>query len=354
MVLPSASQIRRLPKADLHSHIDGSVPAGELFAIARRHGRKLLSPTGKGISSAGEFTEFIRGPGYATLLDDIVSRFSPIIGIMQTEGAIRDVGLAYVGELKKQNVIYAEGRFAPQYHVTEGLTYDKVVECMAEGLAEGAERYGIRTNLIVAIGREASPAIAREVVRAASRNSAVVALDLGGTEQANPPEKFRSAFSVAAARGLKKTVHAGEGAGSVDANLKNVRAAVTELGANRIGHAIDLAKDEDLVQLLLKRSVAVEMNPVSNLVLGKIHSTTDLHIERLLASGVCVSVNSDDPALWRSGTINDVLRRVCADYAFSISDLDGLIANSFRSAFTTEREKRYLLDEYESARRRLS
>ncbi len=354
MVPPSPALIRKLPKADLHSHIDGSVPARELFAIAEKHRRKLLTPDGTELQSVGAFMQFVRGTGYGSLLDDIVRRFFPITGMMQTEETISEVGVAYVRGLKEQNVSYAEGRFAPQYHTREGLALGQVIESMAQGLAAGTEKYGARVNLIVAIGREIDGDGAREVARAASMNPAVVALDLGGREEGNPPGRFSSAFEVAASHGLKKTVHAGEGTGSTDTNLENIRAAVTELKADRIGHAIDLVKDEALVGLLLKKSVAVEMNPISNLVLGKIKSTSELGISQLLSEGVCVSVNSDDPALWPSGTINDVLVAVCNDYGLGLDALDSLIGNSFRSAFAEERERQALFEEYTRVRRTLS
>lgn len=188
--------------------------------------------------------------------------------------------------------------------------------------------------------------------RAAGNSKKVVALDLGGPEAGNPPEKFSDAFRIAAREGLKCTVHAGEGAGSLAQNLSNIRTAVRVLGAQRVGHAIDLSKDSALVSMILERGVAIETNPISNLVLGKIHNLRELGIERLLRSGVKVTVNSDDPALWPNGSIDVVLLRVCDSYGFGLSELDLLISNSFACSFTSEREKEELLEDYSRARRR--
>lgn len=351
---PSLAVLAALPKADLHSHIDGSVPIRDLFQIARLRGKKILTPEGKELTSASSLMSFVKGSGYASMLDEIVMRFRPITGLMQTQEVLRDVGIAYTKELNAHNVAYAEGRFAPQYHLREGLTYDEVIQSMQEGLAEGSERFGVKVNLIVAIGRESNQKTAEEVARAASRNRAVVALDLGGPEAGNPPERFKSAFEIATKAGLKKTVHAGEGAESLAQNLKNIRTAISSLGADRLGHAIDLSKDEELVRLAASRQVTIEMNPTSNTVLRKIRSPKDLGIDRLLAKGVLVTVNSDDPALWPRGSITEVLFSVCRACGFGLDTVDRLIANSFDGAFISEEEKQSLHGRYRETRKTLA
>ncbi|MDV3293847.1 MAG: adenosine deaminase [Nitrososphaerales archaeon] len=351
---PPLAVLAALPKADLHSHIDGSVPIRELLQIARLRGKQLLTPEGKELTSASSIMSFVKGSGYHSMLDEIVTRFHPITGLMQTQEVLRDVGIAYTKELRAHNVVYAEGRFAPQYHLKEGLTYDEVIQSMQEGLAEGSERFGVKVNLIVAIGRESNQKTAEEVARAAARNKVVVALDLGGPEAGNPPERFKSAFDIATRAGLKKTVHAGEGGESAAQNLKNIRTAIATLGADRLGHAIDLAKDEELVQLAASRHVTVEMNPTSNKVLQKIRSPRELGIDRLLAKGVLVTVNSDDPALWPRGSLTEVLYAVCRAYGFGMDTVDNLVANSFDGAFINQGEKQALHEAYLAARKTLS
>lgn len=354
MATASAGDIEKLAKVDLHSHIDGSVPIRELLRISRLRGRKLLTPDGVEITTASGLADHVRGNGYDSLLDDIVNRFYPITNLMQTQEVLRDVGVAYADELSSQKVIYAEGRFAPQYHLREGLTVDEVIQSLQEGLAEGSERFGVKISLIVAIGRESGQKTAEEIARAAVRNRAVVALDLGGPEAGHPPERFEKAFAMAGAAGLKKTVHAGEGAGSVQQNLANIRTAIDKLGADRVGHAIDLASDEGLIELAVARGITVEMNPRSNLVLNKIRSYNDLRIDRLLSKGVLVTVNSDDPALWPHGAIGDVIYGVCRAYHFGLEKVDELISNAISGAFVGESEKGTLRERYAESRRKLA
>jgi adenosine deaminase len=351
---PSPTVLEALPKADLHSHIDGSVPIRDLFRIARLRGRKLVTRQGTEFTTASSFSSYVKGLGYHTMLDDIVNRFFPITNLMQTQEVLRDVGIAYTKEMASQNVAYVEGRFAPQYHEREGLTVDEVIQSMQEGLAEGSERFRVKVNLIVAIGRESDKKLAEGIARAATRNKAVVALDLGGPELGNPPERFETAFALASAAGLKKTVHAGEGAGSVEQNLANVRTAIKRLGAERVGHAIDLVKDEELMDLAAKKGVTIEMNPISNKVLQNIRSLADLGFDRLVAWDVAVSVYSDDPALWRLGSISDVLLAVCRSYHFKLEAVDRLISNAFEGAFISASEKQALHEQYTATRKRVS
>ncbi len=351
---PPLSTIRALPKADLHSHIDGSVSAKELFQIAKRRRKRILTPKGRELDSVTAFMRYIEGDGYGSMLENVVDRFYPITSLMQSEETIREVGIAYVGDQGRDGVAYAEGRFAPQYHTREGLSVGDVISAMAEGLTEGSERYGVETALIVAMGRESSPGLGIEVAKAACRSGLAVALDLGGPEAGNPPERFREAFEIASAKGLKATVHAGEGAGSLRQNLANIRTAVTLLKADRVGHAIDLAKDDRLVSLFAGRSITVELNPVSNLVLQKIDDLRDLGMDLLLRRGVRATVNSDDPSLWPRGSLSDAYSAVCRAYGFGTKELDILIENSFEGSFSTPRKKRGLVEQYRTERKRLA
>jgi len=350
----SLRAFRAIPKADLHSHIDGSVPARVLFQIARRHGLKIRARSGLELENVSSFMRFLSADGYGSMLDNIVDRFYPITGLMQSEEAIRDVGVAYVGGQKEDGVAYAEGRFAPQYHTREGLSLKEVISSMASGLREGAEKYGVKVGLIAGIGRESTARLGEEVARAASSSGLVAALDLCGPEAGHPPQRFKRAFEMAAASGLKVTVHAGEGAGSMAQNLANIEVAITQLKANRIGHAVNLASDSRLMSMVRDRSVAVEMNPISNVVLRNIRGFGDLRIDRLLSEGVNVSLNSDDPAIWPHGSLSEVYSSVCRSYDFGMKQIDSLVQNSFKGAFASDRDKAWLAELYQHARRRVA
>lgn len=346
---PTLAAIRRLPKADLHSHIDGSLPPSELFRIARKFHKKILTPKGGELNNVTAVMRYVRGDGYSSMLENVVDRFYPITSLMQTEDVLREAGYAYMKTQHLDGVQYAEGRFAPQYHTKEGLSMKDVIVSMSEGLTEGSERCGVKVNLIVAIGRESTSHFGEAVTNAAINSKKAIALDLGGPEAGNPPQRFRKAFELASAAGLKATVHAGEGAGSIEQNLRNIRTAINLLGANRVGHGIHLVRSDSLVQLVKAKSVGVEMNPISNLVLQKIATLNDLGLDDLLRKRVMVSVNSDDPALWPRGKLSQVYTAVCGAYGFRNVELGQLVENSINGSFASDHEKAELLEDFRSA-----
>ena len=352
---PSLRIIQKLPKADLHSHIDGSIPFRELSRIARENHREITTRGGNVLANASAFLGFMKGEGYHTLLTEIVDRFYPILRLMQTEETIREVGRTYVKGLKEDGIIYAEGRFAPHYHTDEGMTQADVIESMLEGLKAGCEETGVRANLIAAFGREVGIGLAEQVVSQALRyeGRGVVGIDIGGKEEGSPPERFRSAFKLTFGSKLRRTAHAGEGAGSLGQSLRNIRNCIDLLRADRIGHAVNLANDGALISLVIERGVALEMNPVSNLTLRHIPSLRELGIDRLLSSGVAVTVNSDDPALWPNGSLSQNFVAVCNAYNFGLEEVDALISNSFSAAFASHEVKEALREEYQRARSRL-
>jgi len=354
-MLPSHSIIKRLPKADLHSHIDGSIPIKDLLGIAKKFKREIKTSDGHALKSAAAFSKFIRGEGYNYLLSNIAYRFSPITGLMQTEEIIREVGRIYVKKISEDGIIYAEGRIAPQYHTKEGLTVDKVIKSLLEGLRAGSEETGTRANLIVAIGREITDDVARKIVSIAIKyhQKGVVGIDLVGTEENNPPEKFLGSFSMTFGSGLKRTVHAGEGCKSIKDNIRNIGTSILFLRANGLGHAIHLPNDQKLMKLVKENGIRIESNPISNVVLGHVTNIRELKIDRLLAHGIKVTINSDDPAIWPRGTLTDNFVEVCKAFGFRLTEVDALIMNSFKSAFIPSNEIENLEEEYLTIRKRI-
>jgi adenosine deaminase len=333
--------LQRLPKVELHGHIDGYLSPTDVLEIARRHKRRIVTLDGRVMNTKKQLLEFSRGDGYESLLQQIVNRFSPVTGLMQTEETIRDVAVAYVRRLAEEGIIYAEGRFAPQFHTKEGLTMSDAVRSMQEGLREGRENFGVRTNLIVCINREADSEAGENVARVALEfaGRGVVALDLACNEKGFPPEQHLPAYEMTFDSSLRRTVHAGEGCGTVTENLHNIRTAIELLRAEGLGHAIHLALDEDLMRTVAERGIRVESNPVSNLTLGYISSIRELQIEKLLRQQVLVSINSDDPAMWDHGSLSENLYAVATAYGFNLNDLKTLILNGTKSAFASEKEK---------------
>lgn len=334
-------EIRKLPKTELHGHLDGYLEPDDILAIAQKNKRKVVTMDGKVLGSRAEIMEFWKGDGYQNVLLQVLNRFSPVTGLMQTKETIRDVAYTYVQKLAKENIIYAETRFAPQYHTKEGLSMEEVVGSALEGLAQGEKETGVTARLIICIGREVGEAESVKIAEAALEfaGRGVVALDLACNEHDFPPELHKKAYELTFNSKLKRTVHAGEACLDEKTNIKNIYTAINALRADGLGHAIPLVKDEKLMKLVKEKKIRVESNPISNLILGYISDIKELQLDKLLKAGILVSINSDDPAMWSKGTLSENLYEVAKAYGFGLKELKKLIGNGIESAFISEQEK---------------
>mgnify|MGYP000965397275 CR=1 FL=1 len=252
----------------------------------------------------------------------------------------------HVDYLKKNNIVYAETRFAPQYHMKKGLSLGQVIGHVLEGLSERSRETGVVVKLIVCIGREMDGEKSVEVARAALefQDRGVVALDLACWETPYPPERHRKAFELTFDSSLKRTVHAGEMCPKEEQNLRNIHTAITELKANGLGHAIPLHKryyrGVDLIEMIVERGIRLESNPISNLVVTSLRSVEDLHLDKLMAEGVAVTLNSDDPAMWPDGSLSHNLYVVaeCHGLPFIFKALECSVQTAF--GLTPEQKKR--------------
>ena len=335
------SDLQKLPKVELHGHIDGYLSPQDILRIAKKHKRQIVTPDGGVLRTKNQLIDFWKGNGYDTFLSQILSRLYPVTRLMQSEETIKDAALAYVERLSAERITYAEGRFAPQYHTREGLTMSEAVDSMLQGLKQGEEIHGVKTNLIVCIGREVTSEVGQEIARVALdfAGRGVVALDLACDEKDFPPERHLPAFQMTFDSNLRRTVHAGEGCLDREQNLRNIRTAVELLRADGLGHAIHLPHSDSLLHEVQRKGIRVESNPVSNVRLGYISSVRELQIDRLLREEVLISINSDDPAVWNQGSLAENLYAVAEAYDFVIDDVKKLILNGVRSAFISDKEK---------------
>ena len=296
----------------LHIHWDGSIPAEALFRLAQKRGKVMLLPetnregqkinyqpqTKRIINSAEKLREFqMRLREYS-----IIDVFAMPIGFMQTKEDLNATAVAHCHYLKKQNILYAESRFAPQYHLQNGLSLEQVIGYALEGFDKGKEETGVIVRSIICIGREVDGEYSKEIVRAALKfQGKVVGIDLACEENGNPPEKHYAAFRMTFGSSLKRTVHAGEMC-SKEENYRNIQTSLDLLRADGLGHALQLHERDDLVEKVVERKVRIESNPISNYNFF-IDNIEDLHLDELVKKGVLVTINPDDPAMWQNGDL---------------------------------------------------
>ena len=340
----SLSDFQSFPKAELHRHIDGSVPLAVVQRLALQHGVTAVTlRDGRSISIAdpAAFDDFYQIRATETI-PDLIARFDFVLALMQTPEGIAEVFHACTLDCAAQNIWYVEWTMAPAYHTRAGLDYNTVIDSALRGMRSGWQACGVESKLILAIQREAAagakPEDARDpaglaLASAALQHSSsrIAGLGLACDEFAFAPELYAAAFAKTLGSKLGRMPHAGEMGAQ---RAQNVRTAVTGLGATRIGHGIPVGADPTLIALLKQHGVALEANPLSNLLAGFIGALADLRLDELLRAGLCVSINSDDPALFRKD-LADNFKAVFDLYAWGEQELVQFTKHALASAHLT-------------------
>lgn len=268
----------------MHLHLDCSVS----YPVAQR-----LSP---GLTEA-EFRANFIAPPKCTDLSDYLTRAHKGIEVMQTKAALEWVTLDLLDQLKADQILYAEIRFAPFEHLHRGLKVDEVVQTVLDALELGCRRTGLRAGLILCTLRHYPAARSLEVARLAVqfKGTRVVGFDIAGDEAGFPLKAHIAAFELAHQHGIPCTAHAGEALGP-----KSVQETLQELGPGRVGHGVRSIEDPDLIQLLLDHRIHLEVCPTSNIQTNVFERMPDHAVDRLYRAGVSVGINTD------ARTISDV------------------------------------------------
>ncbi|NQX71005.1 adenosine deaminase [Paenibacillus alba] len=329
--------LSRLPKVDLHLHLDGSVKPETLLELALHQGidlpvydREGLIPHMRVGEECGSLIEYL-------------SKFDFTTRIMQSGEALERIAYEVVQQSAEHNCKYVEVRFAPQLHRNNGLTVEETIHHVVEGMKRGQRDFGVRGGVIAICMRNHSCQSNLEVIEAAAKfvGKGVVAVDLAGDEATYPPEFFREVFAESTRRGIPVTIHAGEAAGAA-----NVYEAVTNLGAARIGHGVRLKENRSIMEMVKERRIPLEMCPISNIQTKAVSGWEAYPIREYLEQGLLVTINTDNPSVSGTDITNEY--RVLSDrFGFTAPELVKLIMNGVDAAFLDEADKRLLRREME-------
>ncbi len=336
--------IRKLPKIDLHRHLDGDVKPHVLFELAEKNKMNPINVPADSPETLDHYFWKLRQEGVVALLQ---KGFGLVTALLQTEENLYRVAFEEVRNLAEDGIIYAEVRFAPQYHTGESvyyghakrnrLSYQDIIAAVSNGLRDGEKVFSVKTGLIVCIGREAETE--KGVAIARCLDEKVVAIDLACDEASYPPERHISAYAETFTTKIKRTVHAGEFGNQP---YHNIVTSINELKADRLGHAIPLAKYPELVDVVSSGRIGIEMCPKSNKYCGFIQSYEDLQIPQLMSHGVLISINSDDPAMF-GYTLTDTLYELVNEGYLTMEEAVATQRNAAESAFLSEHEKAKLI-----------
>ncbi|HJQ19026.1 MAG TPA: adenosine deaminase [Gemmatimonadaceae bacterium] len=326
--------LRRLPKAELHCHLDGSVRPATLLELASEYGVAMPRAT------AGALREFMTVRDARTL-EDYLARFDVTLSVMQRAEALERIAYELAEDAHRDGVQYLETRFAPVLNVHEGLALQDVVDAVLRGLRRAERAHGVVARVIITALRNLSPDVSLDLAHlaVAYKGRGVVGFDLAGGEQGNPASRHAPAFSFALAHDMACTCHAGEGAGGA-----SVREAVHACGAHRIGHGTRLFEDPSLLDYVNDRRIAVEICLTSNVQTHAAPSYAAHPLRRYFDAGVNVVLNTDN-RLMSDTTLTDEYQHAATELGFTLDELCAVALNGFESAFLPMAERRALIEE---------
>ncbi len=325
-------RIRRLPKTELHVHLDGSLRPETLLELSQARGQTLPTDDPEALAAWMRVDD-------ARDLVDYLARFDTTLAVMQTAEAIDRIAYELAVDNAAENVWYMETRFCPLLNARSGLTMHGAVDAALGGLRRAERETGIRTNVIIAALRHMSVANSLALARVAVdfKDRGVVAFDLAGPERGHPPAAHREAFRFAARANLGITVHAGEAFGSA-----SIREAIHECRANRIGHGTRLYEDDALMRYVNDFRVPIEICITSN-VQTRVSETFAAHpVKRYYDAGILTTLNTDN-RLMSGTTVTEEFWRAHEHLGFSWQELCGMALMGFESAFLGWHEKQALV-----------
>ena len=327
-----ASFIRRLPKVELHLHLEGSVEPETLYELSRSKGR-LEKETQDWISER-------TGQGYRySNFQDFLQAFKLVTLLLETPSDYALATTRLTERLASQNVKYAEVIFAAGVVLWKKQPLEAIFEAAASAARAAQERLGVRVKWIFDAIRHFGVEHTREVLRWAGRLRplGVMALGIGGDEARGPAELFPEIFREAREMGLHVVAHAGEACGP-----ESVRQAVELLGAERIGHGLTAARDPAVLALLRERGIPLEVCLTSNVATGVLARIEDHPLPQFLEAGLIVTLNTDDPAMFGTNLVNEYLL-AAKTFGLGRRQILHLCQNAIRAAFLSEEEKQDLL-----------
>ena len=327
--------LQRLPKTDLHVHLDGSLRLTTILDLAREQGVAL---PGDSVETLRPFVEV--GADCASLVD-YLKAFDVTLSVMQTYGALVRTAYELAADAAAENVRYLEVRYSPILHQKQGLTLHAIVQAVLEGLAQAEREFNLKTGVILCGIRHISPELSNRLadLTVAFKNKGVVGFDLAGAEEDFPAKKHREAFSRVLANNINCTLHAGEAYGP-----ESIHQAIHMCGAHRIGHGVRLIENGDLLNYVNDHRIPLECCPSSNVQTRAVRRMDEHPIRLFYDLGLRVTVNTDNRMVTRT-TVSEEYLHLHESLGFTLDEIKELIIMGFKSAFLPYAIKRALLAE---------
>nr|WP_216610415.1 adenosine deaminase [Vibrio coralliilyticus] len=326
--------IRQLPKVELHLHIEGSLEPEMMFELALRNQIALPFTTPEEVKAAYEFTN----------LQSFLDIYYQGANVLIHEQDFYDLTWAYLLRCKADNVIHTEIFFDPQTHTERGIAFDTVINGIHRALQDAKEQFGISSRIIMCFLRhldEDSAFVTLE--QALAHKDKIIGVGLDSSEVGHPPEKFARVFAKALEAGFLTVAHAGE-----EGPVANIYNSLELLKVSRIDHGVRCADDPNLVVSLAQSRMPLTVCPLSNTKLKVFEEMKQHNVVDLLRQGLCVTINSDDPAYF-GGYMTDNFLAVADSHMLTQEELAQFSRNAIEASFISDSEKQRLtsrLDEF--------
>jgi adenosine deaminase len=328
LVASDRALLRRLPKAELHCHLDGSVRPETMLELAKEY--KVTMPR----DDVDALREYMLVDDAQTL-EDYLLRFDTTLSVMQTEEALERIAYELAIDVAAEGVRYIEMRYAPPLNTLQGLTLEQAVKAPLRGIQRAQRDADVTARVIICSLRHYDPALSMELAKlaVAHKSRGVVGFDLAGGEIGNPAARHAAAFAYCAEHGLACTCHAGEGDGAA-----SIRQAVHDCHAHRIGHATRLLEDPSLADEVHERGIALELCLTSNVQTRATDRYETHPLKQFLARGMNVCLNTDN-RLMSGTTLVDEYHHAATKCDCTFDELAGMALDGFRSSFLSDAEK---------------
>ena len=324
--------IEKIPKVELHLHIEGSLEPELMFQLADRNNISLPYASVDEIRRAYQFTN----------LQSFLDIYYTGAQVLQTEADFYDLTKAYLEKAHQQNIRHTEIFFDPETHIDHGVPFETVIHGIHQALMDAEEDFHITSNLILCFLRHKSEDLSsawNTLERALPYKDWIIAVGLDSSEVGHPPKRFVEVFDKARAEGFLTVAHAGE-----EGPSEYVWQALDLLKVQRIDHGVRSEEDPALVDRLRAEQIPLTVCPLSNTKLRVFDHMAEHNLKRLMDAGLCITINSDDPAYF-GGYINENFFAIQEALDLSSSDITKLAQNAIIAAFLPPERKAELTAE---------
>ena len=316
--------IKKVPKTELHLHIEGTLEPDHMFKLAKKNNVSIPFKNIKEVKEAYNFSN----------LESFLKIYYEGSKVLIKEEDFFDLTWAYALKCKEDNIVHTEIFFDPQTHVNRGINFEIVINGIYKALKKANKEFGLSFKIIMCFLRHLSEKSGFEMLdHAIAHKDKIFGVGLDSSEIGNPPSKFKKLFKKSIEKGFLTFAHAGE-----EGPPKYIWDSINLLNVKRIDHGVQCLHDKKLVEKLCKDKTPLTVCPLSNIKLRVFNKLKEHNLKKMLDEKLIVMVNSDDPAYF-GGYLNKNLIEIQSALDLSIDDIKTLIINSFKASFLNEEKK---------------